>query len=405
LGALQPTVSNGETAFNTVLGTATGGAGQWGGNKVAQAVGNRLTQRAANAAAVQAQNATRDAVLQESRAAGYVIPPTDVNPSATATSLESLAGSTRQGAQAKNAAVTDSLTRADLNISPTQPLKKAAFGDVRAQAGRIYPQVERALGSFGSDSRYMADVQAIRPASNIANAYPGITAQAPQQIDALANALNVAQHDGPSAVAAYKFLRDQARSNFQGAFQSGGNADRLALARAQSQGADAVKGLIQRQLTNQGQGELAQAWDTAATTIAKAHQAEAALRGGHIDATKLAAQMNKNKPVTGGMGTAARFADMFGGAAKLPKSAPGVSKLGAGVAVGGLLTGHPYLAALPAASWLTQKGLLSGAGQRLLANPSYAPSLWGTGALNAAGAAGRYGGLLAAPGALVEAAP
>jgi hypothetical protein len=408
LGALQPSTSNRETLINTGVGAGAGAAGQFVGNKASQFVTNRLAARQSAAQAAQTQNAVRDATLQEGRQAGYIVPPTDVNPSATATAVESFAGkaATRGAARAQNSVVTDQLVGGDLGLTPGAPITRQAVRAVRGPAGTTYDQVGAAAGQFPSDAQYAADVAKIAQGANqLSTKYPGIGSQANQDIQALVKSLSVTDHDGAAAVELSKFLRNRASTNFRAAFASGGDPEKLALARAQSAATDAIEDLIGRRLSATGNGQLAQQWDNARTLIAKSYQAESAFKGGHFDAVKLAAQMNKGKPVSGGMGIAARFGDSFPAAAGIPKGGVGVSKLGATVALGGLVTGHPLLAALPFASAGTRGALLSGAGQRLFASPSYAPGLMGTGALNAVGRAGRYGGLLAPASALVQSAP
>lgn len=405
MGLLQPSTSANETMRNTELGTAGGAAGQWAGSKVAQAVGNSLSRRATTAAVTQQQNAARDAVLTQSRQAGYVVPPTDVNPSGVNTALESLSGkaATRQGAQAANAGVTDKLVSADLGLTPNAPLTRQAIAAVRQPAGQVYQKIG-ASGPFASDAQYFTDLAAAgQGVKNLQGAYAGIGSQANQDVQNLIKSVSVATHPGPEAVELSKFLRNQASTNFRTAFATGGDPEKLGLARAQSQVADAVEDMIGRNLQQSGNGALAQQWQDARTLIAKSYQAQSAFKGGHFDATKLAAQMNRGKPVSGGTGIAANFADQFGSAARLPKGGVGVSKLGAGVALGGLMTGHPLLATLPFASALARRGILSDAGQGLLASPSYAPGLMGTGALNLVGGTGRIGGLLGP--ALTQASP
>lgn len=404
LGFLQPSTSTKETLTNTGLGAAAGAAGQYVGNKVASAVGNKLASRSAAAAEQESLNSARDAVLKTSREAGYVVPPTAVNPTATNTALESISGkaATRQGADAINAKVTNKLIAEDLGLPANKPITQQALAAVREQAGTVYRDIA-ASGPVVADDAYLnalARVEGI--GADLEKAYPGLGAQANADIKRLVTALVQPETDARQAVSAFKFLNERAKANFKMAFgPAGGNSQALELGRAQKAAADAVGELIQRNLASAGNEALANSWQAARTTIAKSYTAEAALKGGNVSALRLAQQMRKGAPLSGGFKTAAQFGDMFADVAKVPKSGAGVSKLAAVVGAGGALEalamGHPGIAAgalaASATPWAVRQGVLSRAGQGLLATPSYAPGMLGTGTLNALGKVGKYGTL------------
>jgi hypothetical protein len=414
LGHLQPSTSTSESLTNVAVGGLAGAGSQYVGQKLAQGATQSLGERAAAAQAEESSNAARDAVLQEGRQAGYVVPPTAVNPSATATALESVSGkaATRQAAQAVNQPVTNKLVAQDLGLAVDQPLTREAIAGVRrTQAGPVY-QAVKATGTIASDPQYAADLQKVLSVgSDLENAYPGIGAQANGQIKALVDAANVASHDAGDAVDLSNLLRDRAKDNYKSAFLSGGDPEKLALAKAQKGVANAVEDQVKRHLDSIGQPDLGNQWDAARTLVAKSYQAQAALKGNNVSAIKLAAQLQRDKPISGGMATAARFADQFEDVAKLPKSGAGVSKLAAVVTGGGMLGGAAFhsplamvgAAAMPAASYLTRKGILSSAGQALLATPSYQPGAVGTLGLSALKQLPRISTPFAVQGALAEA--
>ncbi len=390
MGALQPAASTGEAVANPVIGAVTSAGAQYVGQRVGQYASDRLAARAADTAEQTSVNAERDAVLQEGRKAGYVIPPTEVNPSASATALESISGkaATKQAAQAVNQKVTNKLVATDLGLSPTQPITRQALADVRSQAGQVYAQVKQA-GQIATDGAYLNDLAKIANVpEEVAKEFPGATAPAADKIDTLINSLSQDNFSAANAVEYSKRLRQQATSNFAEAAVSK-SADTRALAQAQRQGADALEEMIGRHLESSGQSELAPAWDQARTTIAKSWQAQAALKGNNVNAQRLAQQLQKGKPMSDGFGLVARFADHFSDATKLPKGGVGVSKLAATVGgsgvIAGALTGNVPVAAASlagtAAPYAVRQGLLSGAGQRVLATPNYAPNALGTLAL------------------------
>ena len=391
-GALQPSTSTGETVRNIGIGGALGAGGQAVGNAVAKGAQKLLANRAQAAIDQTTLNAERDAVLQAGRAEGYVVPPTEVNPSATATALESISGkaATKQAAQVQNQLVTNKLVAQDLGLPANQPITQQALANVRSQAGQVYAQVKRA-GQIAADSTYKADLATVTNASkSVQGAFPGAVTPAGDKIDALVQSLDQPSFSSAQAIEYTKRLRQQASSNFTVAARSG-DPEARALASAQSAGANALEEMIGRHLQSSGQPGLLQSFQDARTAIAKSYQAQAALKGGNVSATRLAAQLQKGKPMTDGFGLVARFADHFGEATKLPKGGVGVSKLAATVGgsgmVGGILTGNIPLAAAAAAGtaapYAVRQGLLSGVGQRVLATPNYAPSLLGTTALQA----------------------
>lgn len=399
LGLVQPSTSTKETLINTGVGGAAGAGGQWLGGKIAQGANALLAKRAAGAAEEESGNAVRDAILQKSRDAGYVIPPTAVNDSGTATALESVAGkaSLRQVASQKNAAVTNRLIADDLGILAGKPITRDALQAVRQKAGEIYKAVGNA-GKLATDDTYAQDLKAIAQAgTDVEAGFPGIGAQANEKVKDLVTSLAQASPDARQALEAFKFLNERAKENFKSAFT--GNSQALELARAQKAGADAIGDLIERNLQGSGSGELADAWRDARVTIAKSHAAEAALKGGNIDAGNLVRQLRAGKPLSGGFKTVADFADNFGDVSKLPQSGAGVSKLAAAIGGGGAVTslamGHPALAAteaaLAATPWATRNMLLSRVGQSAFATPSYAPGLIGQTTLKSLAALGARG--------------
>lgn len=405
MGFMQPSASTQETLTNTGVGAVAGTGGQWLGNRISTAVTNRLAARQTAAQTNQALNADRDAILARSHAEGYVVPPTAVNPSAAATVAESIAGkaATRQAAEAANARVSNRLVAQDLGLPANAPITRQALEGVRARAGQVYQQV-RNTGTIATDAQFAQDIGAITQAgTDLEAAAPGIGAQAGARVAELATALQQPQFTSEQAVGLFRFLNNHAKTNFDSAFASG-NPELLDLARAQRHAADAVGELIERHLASTGRQPMYQAWQNARRTIAQSYMAESALKGNNVDALRLAAQMRRGAPLSGGFRTVAEFGDQFGEVARVPKSGVGVSALAATVAGGGAALGHPGLLAIAAVPYATRRTLLSGAGQALLATPHYAPGMIGTAGLNALGTAGRFGTLPAyrAANSLIE---
>jgi hypothetical protein len=385
-GALQPSTSTGETIRNTALGGALGAGGQAVGNAVSAGAQRILASRAAKATDDAAQNSVRDATLKTAQDAGYVIPPANVNEGVTAHALEGVSGkiATEQVARVRNQAVTDKLVRQDLNLPKNAPLTPETFANVRADAGKVYAQVKQESGPIKSDAQFLDDVTSLVKSQNeVSKAYPGAEATAGPKIEALADSLMQDTHSAPQLLEYSKQLRNQAKGNFVAAGR--GDPEARALAQAQWDASGALEDLMKRNLEAQGKTALANSFDAARTTIAKAHTAENALieGQGHIDAKVLGRQLKRGVPLSDGFDTAARFAQAFPKAAGIPQGSAGVSKLTAVTTLEALSHGKLGLAAALAASSPTRSAILSGLGQRVLATPNYAPGRLGTAALQA----------------------
>lgn len=384
LGALQPSVSTPETLRNIATGGVLGAGGQGVANAVAKGATAIIAARTAKADALASQNEVRDATLRASQEPGYVVPPTVSNPSMSNTVLESASGryATKQAAQVKNQVVTNRLAAADLNLPANQPLTPQALQNVREQAGQVYQQV-KGTGTIQTDAPYLKDLTSITNASDeVAKAFPGATTPAADKIDALVHSLSQDTFSAAQAVEYTKRLRQQAAANFKLAGRSA-NPEDLALAQAQSQGAEALEEMVGRHLSSIGKPDLLQQFQQARQQIAKTYTVDAALNEatGNVDARILARQLERNRGIDGGLRKAGEFAQAFGEVAAEPTKGPGVSKLAFASAAGGALLGHPEMMAIPLASTVARKTLLAGPVNRYLAMPNYQPNLLGTAAL------------------------
>lgn len=326
----------------------------------------------------QSLNAPRDAILDEAREHGLIVPPTAVNPTAAATAAESVSGkaATRQAMQAQNSDGFNAIIRDDLGLSKDQPLTRDALEAEIKDAGKSYGAVEKS-GTITANDDYNARLDRIlQVGPDIEGAFPGIGAQANEKVTQLVQSLRQPQFDAKDALGAFKFLNSSAKDNFIAGFA--GDPQALQLARAQRSAADAMSDLLQDHLDSTGNTDLADQWRSDRVRIAKNYTALGALKGNDIDAINLAAQMRKDKPLSGGFKLVANFADQFPEVSSIPKSGAGVSKLGAVMAesgAGAAVLGHPGVAATIAAGtglpYGVRKYLLSDAGQARLATPSY----------------------------------
>jgi hypothetical protein len=262
--------------------------------------------------------------------AGYIIPPSMVNPSFRNRAIESLSGKfeTAQMAATKNQDVTDDLVRKALNLPKDAPLSQEAMQAVRKQAGQVYQQIKGA-GMVTADQAYLDAVDQIGKTVKSATAsFPqlgktNMHGQPVDEIGQLVSALKQPQFDAGGAVDTIAVLRDKADT----AFRAGDKA----LGRANKSAANALEDVLDRHLQQIGATELLPAYRDARALIAKTYTAEKGLRegAGHVDARALARELQKDKPLSGELRTAAEFGNVFNKAAQPPHliGSPGVSVL------------------------------------------------------------------------------
>lgn len=402
LGMIQPANSDAERAGNTAMGLGAGATGQYLGGKLAGFAGSRLASRQAEAATAAAQNSTRDATLKQGMQAGFVAPPATTNPSLGNQIAESVSGkaATQGAASLKNQKVTNQLIRQDLGIAEDVPLSRDSLKAVRTEAGKSYEAVKQ-TGDVVSDQQFLDDVvDLVGGNSTVTKSFPGAKVSADQSVIDLADTLMQPKFTAKAAVEYSKRLRSQAKANFKAAYAGG--PEKLELAHAQWNAAGALEDAIDRHLQAQGMGDLSRAWNQSRTLIAKSYSAEAALNEGtgNIVASKLARELSKGKPLSGGFEQVAKFASAAPKAMAEPTQSTGVSALNAMMTAGGIGLGQPGIVALPIARLLTRRAILSKALQKRMAVPNYTPNRLGSAALQA----GRGLGMGGAPLSIAYAA-
>lgn len=303
-GATRPSESNTETAMNVGLGAAGGAGGQWLGNKVASAF-------RPNSIAPEIQAGARAA-----KEAGYVIPPTQVNPTMTNRALEGLAGkiSTAQNASAKNQTVTNDLVKKAIGADALTP---EALGAVRQTANNAYTELGK-FGTFYADDGFRSALDKVGAATaQFKKDFPQL---ANKEVDSLVESLkSTTQFDSQSAIEAIKTLRFEGAAN-----KFAQDPAKKGLGNAQMKIANSLEDLVDRNLQFSDATGLLKNYRDARTTLAKVYDVEKALNtsSGNVDASKLAKLLDKGRPLTGELRTVADFAKQF------PKAAQTVEKMG-----------------------------------------------------------------------------
>lgn len=346
--ALQPTETGEDRLKNMALGFGLGAGSQYAGTTGARLLGEKAAENQASALAAQSRNAVRDKTLADAQKAGYVIPPSAVNPSGANKALESFAGKAAIGQEAavRNQPITDALARKAAGLADDQAISKTALRQSRFEASEPYRQIA------------------------------SISPQAAAELEAL----QLARQESKLQWKAY-----------------GRNADPSAFKAAQA--ADAQVAAAQTNLetiaSQAGQPGLVEAMKNARVQLARNHEVQRALNAGtgSVDAASIGRSLDRGAPLSGELETIARFQQAFSPYARESSAVPtpGVSKVAAlssalmggagGAAAGpaGVAAGALPFVVPPAARSLA----LSQPYQQMMTRPSYSSGL-----LGAAGSAG-----------------
>lgn len=336
-----------QAATGAIVGAALPAAMQVGG-----AIGRAIGWTGGAAALPAANQQVRD-VAQRGMAEGYVVPPSQLNPSMKNRFLESAGGkiSTAQVASTKNQEVTQRLVRRTLGMADDAPLTQEALATYRRAQSQAGYEPLRQVGVIPAGKPFEQALDDVLRSTTGKGTIPAVQRQ---DIADLIASHRSQGFDAGDAVDAIRVLRESADD----AFRRGDSA----LARAQRGIAQAYEQAIDDGLRAVGQPDLLANYRIARKNIAQSFNIEPAIRegGGGVDARVLARQLQKGEPLTGNLRTIAEFANTFDKASQPPWliGSPDVnnlrplaslltgSSLGAG---GGALVGGPVGAAVGAA--------------------------------------------------------
>lgn len=317
MGLLQPTVGDESRGTNAAMGAALGGGSQKVLNSLGQASANRLGKN------INAPNEN----LQAARQAGYVVPPTQADPTIVNRALEGFAGklTTGQAASTKNQNVTNRLIKQSIGLSDDVPLSADTLQSVRASAGEAYKAIEN-IPAVNWDKQFFKELNSFKPLRG------ATTNPADEKVTSLVGMLaDKKTWGGGEVVADIKNLREMAKANLNSASRAGGDVEKQTLGKAQRKMADMLEDLVERNLKAQGADEtLIQSLREARQTIAKTYDIEKALNPatGNVNAREIGKLLKKDKPVTGEMEQVARFANAYPKASdEILSSMPGLSPL------------------------------------------------------------------------------
>lgn len=333
---------------------------------------DRARQGAQRLAEAQQRNATRDATLKAAQEAGYLVPPSTVQPTLRNQILESISGkaATQQAVSQRNWETSDALARKALGLAENTPLTEEAMRSVRKQAYSTgYAPIE-SVGQISTGRLYrkaLDDIEAKYTGAE--RSFPGAVKA---DVKEMVQPLRRRSFDAGDALKMTQVLRDEAGTAF-----AAGDA---ALGKAKRAAATAIEDQIERGLSGSANAaQLLENFRSARQLMAKSHTVEQAIKSGSgsIDANKIAAQLQKGAPLTGELKTIGEFANTFRKANQTPQvvGSPGVSKLGA--VMSGLMGGGGALAAGPygAAAGAAVPFIAPAAAQKLILSNRYQSGL------------------------------
>lgn len=308
------------------------------------------------------------AAVQSARQAGYVIPPTQARPTLGNRIMEGFAGklTTAQNASAKNQGVTNRIAAEALGLAPDAKITPDVLNSVRKAAGQAYDAIGQ-TGAVTPPPSYTAALDAITaPFLKAAQGFPNAP---PSPVIDLVESLRSPSFDAAAAVAKVKQLRTQADDAFRK-----GDTD---IARAAKAASKALEDALDGHVQTLGNPALLQEFRDARQLIAKTYTVQKALNpaSGSVDARKLAGELKKGKPLSGGLKDAASFGLQFPkasqaieGMGSLPQTSPlDWAALGSMSAV----TGNPLMMLGTLARPAARAAVLSGPVQnRLLQQPA-----------------------------------
>lgn len=242
---------------------------------------------------------------QDAQAAGFRLPPSQVNPTLLNQALEGLGGKikTAQLASIGNQGEVNSLVRSQLGLQAGEQITPDALNAIRQRAGAAYD----AVGNTGIITPTAAYGRALdnitAPYRRAAAGFPNAT---PHPVIAEIDSLRSGAFDARSAIDKIRELRGMADAAYRR-----GEKD---LGRAYRGGAEAVENAIEQHLGANGFPlAMLDEFRNARQTIARTYSVESALNGttGDVAARKLAAQLARGKPLSGNLETIARAAQAF----------------------------------------------------------------------------------------------
>jgi hypothetical protein len=287
--------------------------------------------------------------------AGYVIPPTQINPSLLNRAMEGTAGklTTAQNASFKNQIVTNRLANKSLGLPEDTVITPEVLNNIRTNAGKAYENlgISGTIKTSPKFNQALDEIPAYKDAIKAEKDFPtGKKNEIVEVIDSLRSPV----FDVSSAVSKINVLRNNADIAY-----AAKNKD---LARANKAASEVLENTIENYLANTKQTDLLNNFRDARQLIAKTYSVQKALNpaSGTIDASKLAQQLRAGKPLSGELKQISEFSSAFPTATKTTESMgslPQISPLDVGGAL--IAGGGTYLSGSGGETPVTLAALLA----------------------------------------------
>jgi hypothetical protein len=294
-------------------------------------------------------------VAKEAQDVGYVIPPTQINPSLLNRAMEGTAGklTTAQNASFKNQIVTNRLANKALGLPEDTVITPEVLGNIRTNAGKAYENLGIS-GTIKTSSKFNQALDEIPVYKDALKAEKDFPTGKKNEIVEVIDSLRSPVFDVSSAVSKINVLR----GNADKAFASGDKA----LGKANKAASEVLENTIENYLANSKQTDLLNNFRDARQLIAKTYSVEKALNpaSGTIDANKLAQQLRAGRPLSGELKQISEFSSAFPTATKTTESMgslPQISPLDVGGAL--IAGGGTYLTGSGAETPVTLAALLA----------------------------------------------
>lgn len=353
-GLINPDMAGGGAVVGALLPPAITGIG-----KVGSSIARTINGPEVPASIQNAVSAARDV--------GYVIPPSQAKPTLANRALEGFSGkiTTAQNASARNQPITNELAKKAIGASELSP---EGLAQVRTQANKAYDALGQSA-PFKADEAFTAALD--RAGSNSAALRKNFPELQNAEIDSLIDGLKSrGEFEAQPTIEAIKRFRSDASAN-----KVSMDPAKKALGKAQSNIANSLEDLIERNLQVSGDSALLDGYRAARQTLAKTYDVEKALNpaSGNVDANALAKALKKGRPLNEELKTIAEFASQFPKAnqtiermGSLPQSSP-LDWAAAGAM--SAATSNPLLMAGVIARPAARAAVLSAPVQNALARP------------------------------------
>jgi hypothetical protein len=294
-------------------------------------------------------------VAREGQDVGYVIPPTQINPSLLNRAMEGTAGklTTAQNASFKNQIVTNRLANKALGLPEDTVITPEVLGNIRTNAGKAYENlgISGTIKTSPKFNQALDDIPVYKDAIKAEKDFP--TGKKNEIVEVI-DSLRSPQFDVSSAVSKINVLR----GNADKAFASGDKG----LGKANKAASEVLENTIENYLANTKQTDLLNNFRDARQLIAKTYSVEKALNpaSGTIDANKLAQQLRAGRPLSGELKQISEFSSAFPTATKTTESMgslPQISPLDVGGAL--IAGGGTYLSGSGGETPVTLAALLA----------------------------------------------